>query len=478
MNRSAEHRLGSLLELNLPAWPRRCSALHSKRFATNELRRLPTVFALLTIFFAVTCPRVFASETAHGHAPSPGPVSVTAHVEAATTNYVTENLLGTPAKSIAAEHASEETDHVKTEEELKNQLEMARNLRITRQAAKAEPIFIELLQDGIPDSIRQSALLELALAAQEQNDLPRAQQIYSQFLSRWSNDSRAPEILLRQGQFFRQMGINSMALTKFYGVMTAALALKNDHLDHYKQLVVQAQTEIAETHYQMGKFADAAEYFARLIKENSPLLNRSQAQYRLLRSLSEIGRHDEAASQAQDFLTRFPDAAERPEVRFTLAHSLKELGRNSESLQQVLSLLQEQKKQSSGNPEIWAYWQQRAGNQIANQLYREGDYTKALDVYLSLAQLDAAPAWQIPVRYQIGMTYERLQQPLMATQTYSNIVSRELEIGTNASPGLKSVFDMARWRINFLNWQSRAETVTRELAQPPRETAVATDPKS
>jgi tetratricopeptide (TPR) repeat protein len=287
-----------------------------------------------------------------------------------------------------------------------------------------------------------------------------------------------PEILLRQGQFFRQMGINSMALAKFYSVMTAALALKNDKLDYYKRLVVQAQTEIAETHYQMGKYADAAEYFARLLKQNSPLLDHLQARYRLLHALSEIGRHDEAVSQAQDFLTRYPEVAERAEVRFTLAHSLKELGRNGESLQQVLSLLQEQKSQTKDHPEVWAYWQQRAGNEIANQLYREGDYTRALDVYISLAQLDHAPTWQIPVNYQIGMTYERLQQPQLALQTYSNIISREIETGTNASPGLKSVFDMARWRINFINWQSHAESSAREFATPLRESAVATDPKS
>jgi tetratricopeptide (TPR) repeat protein len=165
-------------------------------------------------------------------------------------------------------------------------------------------------------------------------------------------------------------------------------------------------------------------------------------------------------------------------VRFVLAHSLKELGRNSDSLRQVLALLREQKEQTAGHPEVWAYWQQRAGNEIANQLYREGDYTRALDVYVSLAQLDRAASWQIPVNYQIGMTYERLQQPQLATQTYSNILSRELTVGTNATPGMKSVFEMARWRIDFIKWQTHAETTVREFAEPQHETAAATAPKS
>ena len=361
---------------------------------------------------------------------------------------------------------------------LNNQLDLARSLRLKRLAPEAEIILVELLADENPDSLKQSVLLELALCAQDRNELPRAQQIYSQFLNRWPHDARMPEILLRQGQFFRQMGLNSMALAKFYSVMTAALALKSDKLDYYKRLVTQAQNEIAETHFQMGKFAEAAEYFARLLKQQNPLLDHSLAQYRLLRALSELGRNDEAMGQAEDFLTRFPEATERAEVRFIIAHSLKELGRNNEALQQVLTLLQEQKKQMTNNPEVWTYWQQRAGNEIANQLYREGDYPKALDVYLSLAQLDRTPAWQIPVHYQIGMTYEKLQQPQLASLTYSNIVSRELTAGTNASPGLKSVFEMARWRVNFLNWESRAESSTKEFSTPPDETAAVTLPKS
>ena len=427
-------------------------------------------------------PNFSASETAaktpEAHAGQSEEVKKNSAEDALPVNRETSGEATKKPAETAAEAAKRVALSAAQDEFLKSQFELARNLRLTRQAAQAEPLLVKLLEDANPEPLRQAALLELALAAQDQNDLPRGQQIYSQFLSRWPNDARVPEILLRQGQLFRAMGLNSVALAKFYAVMTAAIALKNDRLDFYKNLVVQAQTEIAETHYQMGKYADAAEYFARLLKQNSPQLKRSQAQYRLIRSLSELARHADAVSQAENFLTQFADAEERPEVRFILAHELRELGRNNDSLRQVLSLLMEQKEQTKTHPEIWAYWQQRAGNEIANQLYREGDYTKALDVYQSLARLDSAATWQIPVHYQIAMTYERLQQPQLATLTYSNIVSREIAVGTNATPGLKSVFDMARWRINFLDWQAHAENSTREFTPKPRETDDVTAPKS
>jgi tetratricopeptide (TPR) repeat protein len=285
---------------------------------------------------------------------------------------------------------------------------------------------------------------------------------------------RVPEILLRQGMLFRQMGLFNLAFTKFYGVMTSALVLKNDQLDYYVRLVLQAQTEIAETQYELGRYVEAAELFGRLLKQNNPAINRPQITYKLARCHTALGDYADTVSEAQDFLDRFPDAPEQPEIRFYLALALKQLGRNYESLQQVLWLLQEQRVRTQGRPELWAYWQQRAGNLIGNQLYQEGDYTKALGVYLHLAQLDPSVQWQVPVLYQIGMTYERLWQPAKATETYNTILAHEKNLGTNSPLDLKAVFDMARWRLGFIDWQGKAEAANRRLHEATATNASAT----
>lgn len=346
---------------------------------------------------------------------------------------------------------------------LTQQLEMARYLRMTRQPADAEPMLVELLSEKSPELIQQAALLELAALSQDENNPTRAQQIYAQFLAKWPEDLRVPEVLLRQGLLFRQMDMYDLAFTKFYGVMTSALVLKNDQLGYYVRLVLQAQIEIAETQYELGKYAEAADFFSRLLKQNNPAVNRPEIIYKLVRCLSAQGQYADTVSQAQDFLARYPEAPEQPEVRFHLAVALKELGRNGESLQQVLLLLREQRERTRSHPELWAYWQQRTGNLIANQLYREGDFTKALEIYLNLAQLDPSPQWQVPVGYQIGMTYERLWQPQKATEAYSGILAHESELGTNASPALKTVFDMARWRVSFIQWQGKAEAANSQF---------------
>jgi len=345
------------------------------------------------------------------------------------------------------------------------ELEQSRELVNTRQFSTAELVLVTLLAENVPDEIRQPALLELGVAVASENDLPRAQSIFTQYLDRWPSDARVPEVLLRQGGVFRQMGLDDLALGKYYGVMTAALSLKSDQLDYYRQLVLQAQMEIAETYYQMGRYADAVEFYSRLLKQPADALNRPLMQFRLVRSLAACGRNEEAVAAAQDFLAHFPDDPEAPETRYYLAQALKAEGQTGEALRQVLAFLQAEKKSTAGRPEVWAYWQQRVGNEIANSLYKEGDYVKALGIYSSLAKLDSAPEWQLPVEYQIGLTYEHLLQPQKAVDTYTQIVAGEAAVGTNATPDLQAIFEMARWRAGFLQWQDKAELTTHSLAE-------------
>ena len=336
------------------------------------------------------------------------------------------------------------------------QLEMARRLRLERDPAAARTL-VALLESNAPAEYKRTALLELAVTALQESDEVKAQQIYAQFLNRYPDDSSVPEVLLRQGMLYRKMGSYTLALSKFYAVMTAALNLKLDQLEHYQRLVCQAKVEIGDTYYMQAKYEEAAECYQRMVKDEFPGLNKGAIYYKWIRCLAYGNRHAEVATQARVFLDRFPETPEQPEVRFLLASAHKQLGHIQEALQQVLLLLQSQTRLAAQNPENWIYWQQRAGNEIANQLYKEGDYLNALNIYLNLGSLDASPAWQLPVGYQIGMVYEHLNQPQKAIQAYRQLLGHEKELGTNASPGLRAVLDMAKWRQEFLSWQIQAE---------------------
>jgi tetratricopeptide (TPR) repeat protein len=355
-------------------------------------------------------------------------------------------------------------------DQLNYTLSLARFSASTRDFPAAEKNFERLLASDVPDEMQRTALFEMALAVQAQNELPRAQAMLAQYLQHWPGDERSPEVYLHQGQLFRQMGLNNFALSKFYGVMTTALSLKNDQMPYYKRIVLQAQVEIAETHYEMGRYKDAADYYSRLLVQSDPALDRQQIQFRLVRSLSAVQQHESAARQAKDFLEHYKDSGDEPEVRYFLAQALKGQGRNADALQQVLVFLQEQREQTKDRPEVWSYWQQRVGNEIGNELYQEGDFIRALEVYLALSKLDGSPTWQLPVRYQVGITYEKLMQPQLAVEAYRSVANAAPQLGTNLSPGLKSVVDMAQWRLNYLQWHDRVEQAILPEATKPAHT--------
>jgi tetratricopeptide (TPR) repeat protein len=348
------------------------------------------------------------------------------------------------------------------------QMDLAIRQRHDKSPALAAQTLITILETNAAPEFKRKALFELALAEQDNNNFVKAQQVFAQYLQRYPEDPSAPEVLLRQGLLYRQMGVNTMAIGKFYTVMSTALKLRldNNGADYYKRLVLQAQTEIADTYYIQGQFNESADFYARLLKADSPSLNKQQIEFNLIRSLSYLTNQTETIAGAERFLERFPDYSDVPEVRFILASAYTTVGRNSDASKQVLLLLQSQQENARRNPELWVYWQRKAGNEIANQLFKEADYLDALQIYQNLAALDPAPAWQAPALYQVGLVYEQLQQWEKATDTYGQILARRVELtGSNAPPSLSSLCEMAQWRKDYIAWLQKARAANQDFQQ-------------
>jgi tetratricopeptide (TPR) repeat protein len=393
-----------------------------------------------------SCCRLQADDLAPGDAPS---------VSSPTDSMPAPGLGQLPTPGTVQIKASTVPDNL---QKMQIQLDLGREQRRQKSTTVAAQTLTGLLKSDPPSELKRLALFELALVAQDDNKLVLAEQIFGQYLHNYYDDPSAPEVLLRQGLIYRQMGVNNLAISKFYAVMSSALKLKLENMDYYKKLVLQAQIEIADTYYQEGKYDEAADFFFRLLKTGNPELDQIQTHYKLVRSLSYSTNTMDTVSQAQIFLNLYTNAAEVPEIRFFLASSLKKLGRNNDAMKQVLLLLQSQQENVSKNPELWTYWQQRAGNEIANQLYKEGDYLSALQIYVSLADLDKSPAWQLPAWYQTALVYEQLQQWQKATQTYQRILDRQKELtDATTTPSLLSLLEMAKWRKDYLDWMQKAK---------------------
>jgi tetratricopeptide (TPR) repeat protein len=256
---------------------------------------------------------------------------------------------------------------------------------------------------------------------------------------------------------YREMGTPTLALAKFYSVGSSALKLKEGNLESYRYVVLQAQTEIAETYFLQGKYEDAIDFFQRLLKQENARLQRSQIHYRLVQCRERMGNERDLEAAAREFLRLYPLAPETPEVRFLLANSLKKIGRTRDALQEVSQLLISQQSVSKTNRAAWIYWQQRAGNEIANQLYQEGDYINALEVYEGLLPLSGRLDWQLPLLYQVGLVYEKLAQSSKAEQSYRQLILRASEASTNLTSTLRPIVGMAKWRTDQLTWTSQAQ---------------------
>jgi tetratricopeptide (TPR) repeat protein len=318
----------------------------------------------------------------------------------------------------------------------------------------------------VPGELRRAALLELALLEQDAKDWPQAQRAFAHYISLYPQHSLVPEILLRQGLLYREMGATGLALAKFYAVMTSALNLQFDRIEDYERIVLQAQCEIGETQFALHQYADAADSFRRLLKRDPRHLNREQVHYRLIGCLGRLGSPGETIREAERFLELHPDSPQVPEVRFLLAVTYQSQGLGVEAQRQVFALLQDQREQARRDPAVWAYWQKRAGNEIANQFYQEGEFAIALSLYQHLAGADDSPAWQVPVLYQIGLVYERLLQPRQAQDAYARILDRQKELtDTHLTPSLQSVIEMARWRRQTLGWLEAAQARVLDLRQ-------------
>jgi len=357
-------------------------------------------------------------------------------------------------------------------ENFRRKVEAARSQQEQRNFAQAGKLLLEALEMNLPDEVKRGTWLQLAVVSQEEGKLAQAQRTFTEFLKRYPLDPGVPEVLLRQGLIYREMGLPHLALSKFYAVMTSALGIKTGRLPDYQRLVLQAQTEVADTHFSEGRHAEAAGFYKRLLKLNSPLLNKPLVHYKWVNALERSGKYTDAIPQAEEFLRIYPEAEEEPEVRYLLAMSLQALGRKGDALREVMDLLEAQQKGAAQNPERWSYWKQRTGMEIANQLFEEGDAVHAVEIYMAILPLNNTPGWQWPVSYQAGLAYEKLEQPQKAMEQYERILQQSTG-GKGQEAASKTLPAMAKWRRDLLAWQIKTGPEVADLTAPGKRAAAA-----
>lgn len=410
-----------------------------------------------------------------------------------------ENVLQRPVKKVVVDETKIWRDMVDSavqayEQSTKSEDQLA-----------AEDTLVGIIQNPeAPVDTQRECMKHLAQFALDARSYSKAQQIYSQLVSRFPLHPDTPAVLYRQGVLYRRIGATELALSKFHAVMSTVISLKEKDIPGYQTLVLLAQTEIADTYFMAGQFDRAAEYYRRVLKLANVELNEAQIRLKLVKAVFELKDWKGVIAEGQQCIEKVALSTQIAEVRFLMAEAYKRLGMRTEAIRQTLELLNTEEERAAQDPDNWAYWQKRTGNQLANELYEQGDYVNALLIYETLSKLPGNEEWHSQALYQIGLIYERMFQPERAKVVYNEILSRSARgipaaVGPTGSatnmqaetpvdssrgkratsssrnksssqpkapeipPGLGLIREMAQWRLNNLDWDQNIQRETRRL---------------
>jgi tetratricopeptide (TPR) repeat protein len=302
---------------------------------------------------------------------------------------------------------------------------------------------------------KKSALLGMAHMYRKAGALTKAAAIYEKFVAQYPDDMRVPDAFLDLGRTLRDMGANELALNRFYSVINSTLKLPSSGFEHYTLLAKTAQFEIAQTYYEAGDYDQAGKFFARVRLLDLAPADRARAHFMAGCAQENAGDLVGAVTTLRNFIEEWPDDENVPEARYMLATALGLLNRSQEAMAVTLQLLRAEHGHSQGDSRRWSYWQRRAGNQLANALFENGDTVNALTIYNYLSALSQDPAWRLPILYQVGLCYDRLFLVDRARAAYQEILdaAARLPASPAAPASIGELTQMAKWRMTQLGWR-------------------------
>jgi len=310
---------------------------------------------------------------------------------------------------------------------------------------------------------REAALAGLARTYRKSGDLVKAVATYERLIADHAGTPDTPMYLLELGRTLRAVGAPKLAIARFYSVLHAVIKVPPGQAENYRRIARTSQFEIAETHFQIGNYEEAARFFTRLNLLDLAPADRTRAEFKAALSRARAGDSEKAIAAYRRFISQHPESEFGAEARFQLATLLRDLGRKDESRDVTLDLLRRQHAITAGQSETWTYWQRRTGNQLGNDFYNQGDYTTAFAIYRSLAELGGEPRWRLPVLYQMALCQERLLQTGAARDLYRQI---QQEVDESSSPELAELAKMAQWRLGQLDWVEQNNHKLEALALP------------
>ena len=339
--------------------------------------------------------------------------------------------------------------------EIRKHLELGSSLWKGGDHDMAEKYFAAALGVPIDSPEKENVLFEMANLFKEDGILPKAAVVLERLTEEFGESRRLPSVYMELGHLYRAMGGLEIAISNYYMVLNSSLNISIDQVEQARDLSLNAKLEIAETHSELLEYEESYRHYELLSKLDLKPIERMRVDYRMCHLLYQLGRYQHAVLRLKQFLDQYRMSAHSPEIRYLLAKSYEKLNRKPEALKEVVQILQRQSSPDTALDGEADYWRQRTGNELANEFYEKRDYRSALTIYQSLARYNPAPEWRWPAIHQIGLCFERLGLPDKAILAYQEILDPEgFEISKESlSTSLQSLRQMAKWRLEHLNWE-------------------------
>jgi len=346
-----------------------------------------------------------------------------------------------------------------------------RYIRAARIAAKsrdferAEQLYTRPIELSVPEELKKTALLELAAMYEASLMFTKMAVVLEKFVKQWPKDPRVPHIYMRLGHVYRDLGSYNVAISRFYQVLKVSLNIPEDRLSDYQRLSLRAQYDIAETYFILGDYDKAQRFYERLTLLDLPKADQEHVLFKSAYIAHLNGEYAQAVNALQHFVDEHPGSRLLAEARFLLSNAHRELKQHPQALRVALELLRSQQKATGSDLEEWRYWQRKTANLVANDFYERGDYHGALQIYQAMARLSDDPAWQMPVIYQMGLCFERMRLMPRAREAYRILAVAEEWDATvvENERSLASIQDMAKWRLEHMEWTDTMSTDLLEL---------------
>lgn len=291
-----------------------------------------------------------------------------------------------------------------------------------KDEASFEKLNNQALYSDVPLYVRNLLLLRAGKYYFNKEQLSKAAAIYEKWLSLFTKDALRPKVLLRTGSIYKKMGLFDLALNRFYQVINFALQIHESEIKAFQKVLDKAQLAIGDIYFVQNKIDQAIPVYARIIQQNGTSETlRIIARFKLAYSCYKA-KDKSALELLKQFILDFPQNTFVPEAYYYLASIYLEKGFQVEALKQLSCLLS---LSSIESDTVTAYWQYRAANTIANQLYLDREFLKALSVYRKLLALQKDPMGRWPTLYAIGLCLMQLKEFEAAKKIYQLLQSEK-----------------------------------------------------